>query len=1019
MKNLIKKIMPVLIALAIVCLGTIGILIYKAATRVTVNFDLVIADYVENSENFEPVKIWKNKTLKLKEIPEIPFGTFAGWLVCDEKAGMIPFDESIRIKENTTLVANWTIDETDSDGDGVADVLEKYFGTNPNSVDSDGDGFSDYIELMAGTDPNKYCSEAESKELQAYIPFDFELDTDGDGASDAWEREHGTSIISYDNSFYAIETCEDYSGALRATVYVELDGKQVDSLNVSTVSTMDCPYVSSAIAGYMGQAFEFSVDGSFDTATIEFEYDRYEFGRISDSFLPQIYYVNEKTGKLELLPDQKVENGLVSATVHHFSKYILLNKVEFDKVWEKAVLSPSMGRLGNDVVFLMDNSASMADNDGEKYRYTIVNSFNEQFSSCHRTAIIYYELQSHVLSPLGTDRSEYAAMLNGLTVDKGTDMMNSGSSSISALRKAMEMYDTFSRKKIVVLMSDGRDSGGYKEDAVTKVIEELKAAGVIVFTVGFGDVDETVLKRYAEETGGAYMYVQNEDEAKVFAASITDNDDSDSLTDDLNGDKLPDFYARLLSEGEMALSNGSYELKGVDFTDPDIDGDGLLNGEEIVISGELKLAPDDNYALNRISTVYANKISDPTKSDSDGDGFFDGEDSKPLVFNLDKGLIDALRNSENFACDMTYAALNNDQLSKSGIKFLTFVSSADIKSAYQNALLEYYLDWGSDIASLHDSADSKLKIYRLLMDVLDGKPMSFREDASTYMSTISAVNDLLLSNESFVNWAQTHSKELSLILDEGGRVTAKGKILTQMEGYNSVIGNIGDMMTAAFTVRDMAACTILVEEISTCSEYFYSGMDLLDKTLLRTEDENLKSAIRSVKLALSDKASAVLEANLEVLKSTAISMVVDQALDLYKPAKAVVAIVQAAVTAMKTADEMENLHMITLYRDMSGGAIFMLNGYAYASGDYYVLKDFQSGYDVKTALVHLGRARMLGEDALFIYVEGKEGDATYSTVSNQIRNVAVIMDLLRIKQLKGSNSEGINGLYTKYGVKWE
>lgn len=41
----------------------------------------------------------------------------------------------------------------DSDGDGLTDAEEEFYGTDPNNPDTDGDGYSDYTEIKAGTDP--------------------------------------------------------------------------------------------------------------------------------------------------------------------------------------------------------------------------------------------------------------------------------------------------------------------------------------------------------------------------------------------------------------------------------------------------------------------------------------------------------------------------------------------------------------------------------------------------------------------------------------------------------------------------------------------------------------------------------------------------------------------------------------------------------------------------------------------------------------------------------------------------
>lgn len=71
---------------------------------------------------------------------------------------------------------NDAADDWDSDGDGLANAAELYWGTDPSNPDTDGDGIPDGIEVRTGTDP-------------------LDDDTDDDGILDGEEDANGNGIV--------------------------------------------------------------------------------------------------------------------------------------------------------------------------------------------------------------------------------------------------------------------------------------------------------------------------------------------------------------------------------------------------------------------------------------------------------------------------------------------------------------------------------------------------------------------------------------------------------------------------------------------------------------------------------------------------------------------------------------------------------------------------------------------------------------------------------------------------------
>ncbi len=143
--------------------------------------------------------------------PEREDHIFAGWYTSSAYSQEFDFIKT-KINKNTELFARWVdiADTTDSDGDGLTDPAEEYFGTDPAKKDTDNDGLTDYFEvsfsytdpLMADTDGNGVPDAQEDPdedgltnlEEQANSGDPLVADTDGDGLPDKEELAHGTRL---------------------------------------------------------------------------------------------------------------------------------------------------------------------------------------------------------------------------------------------------------------------------------------------------------------------------------------------------------------------------------------------------------------------------------------------------------------------------------------------------------------------------------------------------------------------------------------------------------------------------------------------------------------------------------------------------------------------------------------------------------------------------------------------------------------------------------------------------------
>lgn len=626
----------------------------------------------------EPQEVKKGEYATSPVEPQKDGYLFAGWFIDkDEKDWTATFDfEKEIIEKDIVLNAIWVNIEADSDQDGLYDDIEDYIGTDKNNTDTDEDGLSDYKEevifkynplnkdsdgdgiedsnedydedgltnieeYQIGTNPILKDSDLDDlldgKEENIYGTNPINEDTDSDGANDGDEVRLGTDPLTANRTFEEVAS-NDY-GIDGQDVVVEVrtnvSGDQVGTLSINPVSTAENPSISPLIPGFIDYGVDITIDGDIDNAQLTFKYDS-SIGKIGEDFQPRIYYFNETTQLLEEIPDQTVTDGVVSVTIQHFSTYILLNKVEFDKVWETEIKPPlsdgeSSEEAALDIMFVIDYSLSMEENDPDQLFKQLAEEFiNKLRDGLDQAGAVKFIRRATLVSELTTDKTSVVEAINGIKYDNGRGSY-SGTDGSTGIKKALEELETSESKyQYIVFITDGEDNGyTYSYDTL---ISTAKESSVVIYTVGMGSANENTLKKIANGTGGKYYHattdVSSDDLINLDEVFKDIEAETVDLTADLNNDKIPDYYNEMIKNGSLVLNNGSREFIGRDFNYDengnlcaDFDGDGILNGDELRIISN--------------GSVYMVKISDPMMVDSDGDGYNDNTerniDSDPLI----------------------------------------------------------------------------------------------------------------------------------------------------------------------------------------------------------------------------------------------------------------------------------------------------------------------------------------------------------------------------------------------------
>ena len=180
---------------------------------------------------------------------------------------------------------------------------------------------------------------------------------------------------------------------------------------------------------------------------------------------------------------------------------------------------------GIDIVFAMDVSTSMLARDFKPDRLSAAKDIAIEFIAgrpSDRMGIVVFAGESYTQCPLTTDR----ATLVNLMKDVQTDLIEDGTAIGNGLATAVaRMKDSDAKSRVVILLTDGVNNMG--EIHPETAAEIAKTYGIRVYTIGVGangeapypvvtpwgtelrnvpvQIDEALLRRIADETGGAYF----------------------------------------------------------------------------------------------------------------------------------------------------------------------------------------------------------------------------------------------------------------------------------------------------------------------------------------------------------------------------------------------------------------------------------------------------------------------------------------------------------------------------------
>lgn len=1035
-----------------------------AKSEYTVNFDI----NCQGMEAPQSQTIANGSTVTRPDDPVRAGYQFAGWFANkNERDWTKSYDFSTPVKSDMTLFAIWVDVTTDTDNDGLSDVLEDYAKTNKTKADTDDDGLTDYQEkVLLGTDPLKPDTDGDGvsdfnedsdsdslsngKELEigtnptiadsdgdglndnvevnTYSTSPVEKDTDSDGAEDGWEILNSFDPCVANASFDIVVRSEDVSEAnpVSASVELNVSGNQTASLNVEPVSVYDNQLVSESIPGYLGKAYDFQVDGSFDSAELTFEYDE-SLGAIGDDFQPRVYYLNEQTGCLEELENQTVANGVVKATTTHFSTYILLNKVEFDKAWDEEIKPPMTDEGGNeatlDIALVLDCSDSMTYNDSKYSLKTISKNFISKLrDGKDKAAIVKFTDYATVLQELTNDKEELNSAIDSLYYNGMTNGSDGYKQALNILSGSDATY------KYIIFLTDGEDTDvSYNYD---DLLTESVQLGVTAYTIGMGDASSNILRKLADGTGGKYFHAttnSNAEDIKLDDVFENIGGETVDLTKDSNNDGIPDYYNDKIKNGTLRLSNGAASFIGYDFNydkdgnpSDDYDGDGLKNGEE------LKLMSGYNSVILRM-------ISDPTLVHSDGDCIDDKTEimqgTNPLKMQISKSDTDNLLDDNKYMYSSTVNDYDNDWFWKADTRFLAVVFGVWNKDELYRDIYVDYFDKYYDteyLEALQVEEERKAMIETLNAYLANiGKAIGDKTKVPTGLyGEITKIKDLIsevhgTKESSKIYYLLMHSykevmEEIISIDPELGKVSITSyrmrsdtiTVVNLNAAASSVKGGfdkVSDGLSYIAYGTDVLDTIVEISKVNSNQRAFEQNLDILITLRDQSVDDHARDAANSIITSLSNAYVSSIANIIGDGAEIAINMIIDE-VSKYNPYVLAFVVVRDGFDIVTgISDDIKQHYEMISYERLDEAIKSLLTQDLQGVGSYYEY-DSNDKEKINRYLVNIAQVRILGEKKYAEWVKDEgllgiwdDNSAVESAVNNKISQIKQLISSFGLK----------------------
>lgn len=260
---------------------------------------------------------------------------------------------------------------------------------------------------------------------------------------------------------------------------------------------------------------------------------------------------------------------------------------------------------GNNIVFLIDVSGSMASTNKLNLIKAVFPKFLDALAPTDKISIVTYSNKIKILANgvYADEKEVLKKVVNGLSATGGT----AGADGLEkAYNVAKSNYIAGGNNRVIIASDGDFNIGRYSQDELKELVENQLNSGIYLTTLGFGmgNYKDTTMETLAKYGNGGYAYIDNLEEAE----KVLVNDLNKTLYTVAKDVKSCVTFNPNVVKAYRLIGYENKQLTKDEFNDVNKDAGEICSGHNTIVCYEIELCEDTPNSDDADSDMFSVEI---------------------------------------------------------------------------------------------------------------------------------------------------------------------------------------------------------------------------------------------------------------------------------------------------------------------------------------------------------------------------------------------------------------------------